>query len=53
MNFDELNLAPAILKAVREQGYDTPTRRVPGRLRQKPPRPDPTLPGGGASVARE
>ena len=24
MNFDELNLAPAILKAVREQGYDTP-----------------------------
>ena len=25
MNFDELNLAPAILKAVREQGYDTPT----------------------------
>ena len=25
MNFDELNLAPAILKAVREQGYETPT----------------------------
>ena len=25
MNFDELNLAPAILKAVREQGYDSPT----------------------------
>ena len=25
MNFDELNLAPAILKAVLEQGYDTPT----------------------------
>ncbi|MDB5753077.1 MAG: box helicase domain protein, partial [Ramlibacter sp.] len=25
MNFDELNLAPAILKAVHEQGYDTPT----------------------------
>ena len=25
MNFDELKLAPAILKAVREQGYDTPT----------------------------
>ncbi|HSW19384.1 MAG TPA: DEAD/DEAH box helicase [Ramlibacter sp.] len=25
MNFDELNLAPAILKAVREHGYDTPT----------------------------
>ena len=25
MNFDELSLAPAILKAVREQGYDTPT----------------------------
>ncbi|QDL55140.1 DEAD/DEAH box helicase [Rhodoferax aquaticus] len=25
MNFEELNLAPAILKAVREQGYDTPT----------------------------
>jgi len=25
MNFDELNLAPAILKAVREEGYDTPT----------------------------
>ena len=25
MNFDDLNLAPAILKAVREQGYDTPT----------------------------
>jgi ATP-dependent RNA helicase RhlE len=25
MTFDELNLAPAILKAVREQGYDTPT----------------------------
>ncbi|MEY2772038.1 MAG: hypothetical protein RIQ38_2457 [Pseudomonadota bacterium] len=25
MNFDELNLAPAILQAVREQGYDTPT----------------------------
>ena len=24
MNFDELNLAPAILKAVREQGYETP-----------------------------
>ncbi|HYE40212.1 MAG TPA: DEAD/DEAH box helicase [Ramlibacter sp.] len=25
MNFDELNLAPAILKAVREEGYETPT----------------------------
>ena len=25
MNFDELNLAPAILKAVYEQGYETPT----------------------------
>ncbi len=25
MNFEELNLAPAILKAVREQGYETPT----------------------------
>ena len=25
MNFDDLKLAPAILKAVREQGYDTPT----------------------------
>ncbi|GAB2818812.1 hypothetical protein GCM10027276_20300 [Comamonas piscis] len=25
MNFEELNLAPAILQAVREQGYDTPT----------------------------
>ena len=25
MNFDELNLAPAILKAVREQGYENPT----------------------------
>ena len=25
MNFDELNLAPAILKAVHEHGYDTPT----------------------------
>ena len=25
MNFDELNLAPAIVKAVREQGYETPT----------------------------
>ncbi|MEY4654375.1 MAG: putative ATP-dependent helicase, partial [Pseudomonadota bacterium] len=25
MTFDELNLAPAILQAVREQGYDTPT----------------------------
>ena len=25
MNFDELNLAPAILKAVREQGYEIPT----------------------------
>ena len=25
MTFDELNLAPAILKAVAEQGYDTPT----------------------------
>ncbi len=25
MNFDELNLAPAILKAVREQGDETPT----------------------------
>ena len=25
MNFDELNLAPAILKAVLEQGYETPT----------------------------
>ncbi len=25
MNFDDLNLAPAILKAVHEQGYETPT----------------------------
>ncbi len=25
MNFDDLNLAPAILKAVHEHGYDTPT----------------------------
>jgi len=25
MNFDDLKLAPAIIKAVREQGYDTPT----------------------------
>ncbi len=25
MKFEELNLAPAILKAVQEQGYDTPT----------------------------
>ena len=25
MNFDELNLAPAIVQAVREQGYTTPT----------------------------
>ena len=25
MTFDDLNLAPAIMKAVREQGYDTPT----------------------------
>ena len=25
MNFDELNLAPAILKAVHEAGYETPT----------------------------
>ena len=25
MTFDELNLAPAILKAVLEQGYTTPT----------------------------
>jgi len=25
MTFEELNLAPAIVKAVREQGYDTPT----------------------------
>ena len=25
MTFDELNLAPAILQAVREQGYDSPT----------------------------
>jgi ATP-dependent RNA helicase RhlE len=25
MNFEELNLAPAILKAVREEGYDIPT----------------------------
>ena len=25
MTFDDLKLAPAILKAVREQGYDTPT----------------------------
>ena len=25
MKFDELNLAPAILRAVHEQGYDTPT----------------------------
>ncbi len=25
MNFEELKLAPAILKAVLEQGYETPT----------------------------
>ena len=25
MNFEELNLAPAIVKAVLEQGYETPT----------------------------
>ena len=25
MTFDELNLAPAIMKAVREQGYEIPT----------------------------
>ena len=25
MKFEELNLAPAILKAVREQGYENPT----------------------------
>ena len=25
MNFEELNLAPAILKAVQEQGYENPT----------------------------
>ena len=25
MTFDDLNLAPAIMKAVREQGYETPT----------------------------
>ena len=25
MNFDELNLAPAIVQAVREHGYETPT----------------------------
>ncbi len=25
MNFEELKLAPAIVKAVREQGYETPT----------------------------
>ncbi len=25
MTFDDLKLAPAILKAVREQGYETPT----------------------------
>ena len=25
MNFDELNLAPAILRAVQEQGYTAPT----------------------------
>jgi ATP-dependent RNA helicase RhlE len=25
MNFEELNLAPAIVKAVREEGYETPT----------------------------
>ena len=25
MNFEELNLAPAIVQAVREQGYETPT----------------------------
>jgi len=25
MNFEDLNLAPAIVKAVREQGYETPT----------------------------
>jgi ATP-dependent RNA helicase RhlE len=36
MTFDELNLAPAILKAVREQGYETPTpiqaQAIPGVL---------------------
>jgi ATP-dependent RNA helicase RhlE len=25
MKFEELHLAPAILKAVQEQGYETPT----------------------------
>ena len=25
MNFEDLKLAPAIVKAVREQGYETPT----------------------------
>ena len=25
MNFDDLKLAPAILKAVHEEGYETPT----------------------------
>ena len=25
MTFDDLNLAPAIMKAVREQGYESPT----------------------------
>ena len=36
MTFEELNLAPAILKAVREQGYETPTpiqaQAIPGVL---------------------
>src|SRR3569832_53888 len=36
MTFDELKLAPAILKAVREQGYETPTpiqaQAIPGVL---------------------
>jgi ATP-dependent RNA helicase RhlE len=37
MTFEELNLAPAIVKAVREQGYDTPTpiqtQAIPAVLR--------------------
>ncbi len=28
MTFDELNLAPAILQAVREQGYDSPVSMI-------------------------
>ncbi len=50
MNFEELNLAPAIVQAVREQGYDTPTPiqrpkvlpMAPG-ARAVAPRPRPAL----------